>query len=306
MKAIKFLKLLSLAGVVAFASSCAKKEEVRSSSQQSTASVKKSEIKSTLKNLAKTLKNTGDGIKKAYEAGSVTFTSTKNGGVTYTTNSEPFTYQNAPKGVTFTSSAGIKYSKKEAAFVVADQNAVAVGEGGSVSIGDDNFDIDLAVCFSASSEGGEYDGLSPFDGAFSQVSGAMGIGGLAALIESAESQAQASKSEADFSELFKDVIIVQYIVFAKEASGEYKVTNFIDANEDSEDLESVAIGMAYKLGTGEIYFTNSGDMSISGATISFNGEYLYLGDFLNFGDDNDDFNEELTSVSGSGRLSCQQ
>lgn len=302
MKTSKFLKLLSLVGVVAFATSCAKQQdEVRLNNNQEPAEVKKANANETLNRLARTLKNTGENIKSEFLEGSVTYTTNSNGSLTFTKNSEPFSFQNAPKGVTFTSSVGVKYSKSENAYVFADPNAISLGGGGSISVGDDNFDVDLAFCFSASSEGGEYDGLSPFDGEFGEVSGAMGIAGLSALINDASSASENEARTTNTEDLLKDVVIVQYLVFAKEASGEYKVTNFIDANEDSSDLESVSIGMVYKLGTGEIYLSNSGTFSINGGSISFNGEYIQLGDLDLLGDEDVDF----STVSGSGKLTCE-
>jgi hypothetical protein len=177
------------------------------------------------------------------------------------------------------------------------------GAGGIVTAGPFALDVSYVLCFNSGDpmEGVDFFGVGE---GFSGFSGAVGIAG------DFEALANMSESELENSDPFEFFQgFVAYYAFDGTANGPYEVVDFFNAqSEDDSFLENK--GLAYFIsfqGEGGIFFSVDGEVTFSGNSVSFNGTYWGITDFiLGFGesfesDDEPDFIE----VNGFGALTCQ-
>ena len=177
------------------------------------------------------------------------------------------------------------------------------GAGGIVTAGPVALDVSYVLCFNS---GDPMDGVDLFgvgDG-FSGFSGAVGIAGdFEALAEMGENEID----DADPFEFFQG--FVSYYAFDGTASGSYDIVDFLDAEGDPEaNLENkgLAFILSFQDGGG-IFFSSDGTLEFSGNSVSFNGTYVGVTDFiLGFGEDfNPDQEPDYVEVDGFGTLTCQ-
>lgn len=168
--------------------------------------------------------------------------------------------------------------------------------GGTIVAGNSALNVDYTFCFSASEEALGLD-LFDFGGDFNGISGVIGIAG------DFEALADGDVDEdADFTDFFQG--FAAYMVYDDEASGSYNVLNWLEDLED-EDADNDEAAFAYVIDFVEpgIYFSADGQLSVSGGTINFDGEYLAITDFLlDFDDEEGDLSFDY--VSGFGALGC--
>lgn len=170
--------------------------------------------------------------------------------------------------------------------------------GGTVVAGNSSLNINYTFCFSATDEAINIDlGLeSDFDG----VSMVIGIAGDFEALTTGEFD-----EDDDIFDIFQG--IAAYIVYENEASGTYPVLNwFDDLAEDFDDLEGSSFAYVFAFqDPGGIYFSKSGNLTVSGGQISFEGVYFGIaGDIFGdwFDDDGDDL--EFVEVDGFGTMGC--
>ncbi len=168
--------------------------------------------------------------------------------------------------------------------------------GGTIVAGNSALNVDYTFCFSASEEALGLD-LFDFGGDFNGISGVIGIAG------DFEALADGDVDEdADFTDFFQG--FAAYMVYDDEASGSYNVLNWLEDLED-EEVDNDEAAFAYVIDFVEpgIYFSAGGQLSVSGGTINFDGEYLAITDFLlDFDDEEGDLSFDY--VSGFGALGC--
>ena len=169
--------------------------------------------------------------------------------------------------------------------------------GGTVTAGSIALDVSMVMCFNSGDDA--FGGL--FDvGDFSGFSGAVGIAGDFEALANGEVD-----DDADFTTYFQGV--VGYYAFDGTASGSYPVLDFFDVENDVLNPNNKAIAWLWAFTDGGgIFFSKSGNVTFSGASVDFNGIYWGITGFsLNFDDefDEDDFN--YVEVPGFGALNCQ-
>lgn len=179
------------------------------------------------------------------------------------------------------------------------------GAGGVVTAGDVALSVSAVVCFNSGDDAFGVDLFEAGEG-FTGFSGAVGIGGdFDALMDMSEDEIE----DTDPFELFTG--FVAYYAFDGTADGSYDIIDFMEAEDESEDfLEGNAIAFLFSFqDQGGIFFSSDGEITFSGNSVSFEGTYLGVTDFIfDFDDDepgSDDDELEYVEVEGFGTLNCQ-
>lgn len=176
------------------------------------------------------------------------------------------------------------------------------GGGGMVVAGETALQMDFTVCLSAADVGGDNDGFSGlFDSGLSidEFGVVIGIAGdFEGLME-----ADTESENFDPFEYFHG--FAAYYVVSDDLSGTHEVYNWFDA-EGEEDLGDLAFSYVMDFTNFNLYFSNDGTLTVSGGTMSFNGEYLNLIDvFESFlEDEGADADADIEVVSGFGQMGC--
>lgn len=213
-----------------------------------------------------------------------------------------FTFVDPGPGVNFASSNGGEwvYFPESGEFVVLSEPGGFGGAGGgTVVAGGTSLNIDIAFCFSASEEaiGGD---LFGGDG-FGDVAGVIGIAGDFEALANEE-----FGEDEDPFDYFEG--LAYYFVWTDElANTSYDVIEFFEAEEgDPEENEDLAFAWLVSLqGDGGIYLSADGEISISGASMSFNGEYFGI-EGIGFFEDGEGEDWEYVEVPGFGTMSCSE
>ena len=198
---------------------------------------------------------------------------------------------------------GWNYSGTEEIIYVEDEGLVVItvpsfgaNTGGTIIAGSSALDVDYTFCFSASDEALGLD-LFDFGGELSGVSVVLGIAGdFEALMEGEVDE------DADFFDIFHG--FAMYVVYADTAQGTYEILNWLDEiDEEPDNLADKGFSYVIDFAGEGLYFSSDGTLTVSGGSVTFNGEYLAITDFLlDFGDDDDDLS--FGYVSGYGTLGC--
>ncbi len=169
--------------------------------------------------------------------------------------------------------------------------------GGTVVAGNSELDINYTFCFSASEEAL---GLDLFDIGGEDFTGISGVVGFAGDFEAL--QTGEFTEDDDILDFFQG--IAYYVVYDNEASGNYPILNWFDDLDESPD-NLQGNGFAWVFAFSEpagIYFSQSGDLNVSGGSIDFEGTYfgLEISDF-----DLEEFEDfEFVEVEGFGTMGC--
>lgn len=216
-------------------------------------------------------------------------------------NDRDFTFASPSPGWDYSSADDVLWVPAENGGGILFIGAGAFGSntGGTVVAGSTALDVNYSFCFSASDEAL---GLDLFDtGAdIDGISGVIGIAGdFEALMEDEVGE------DADFSDFFQG--FAAYFVYADEAQGSYDILNWLsDLDEDPDDLADKGFSYVFGFEDGSFYLSSGGNMTVSGGSMSFNGEYwgiIGLFDEL-FGDDGDLDDAEVEDVPGFGQMGC--
>lgn len=203
----------------------------------------------------------------------------------------------SPTGATYTNTGtGGTFTVASSSF---EQNSAAGGGSGTIQVGNSSLPVNYTFCFSAGEEffGGDLflNGNEDVDG----ISGVIGVSGDFEAMQNAD-----PNDNVDFEEIFKGMGM--YIVYAKQASGSYKILNWIDLMENSDDNEEPTAddlknkGFAFFIDfvNKKIYFSYNGDLNVSGGNMTFTGKYLEV---IGSEDDND---MTVRIVDGLGTMGC--
>lgn len=213
-----------------------------------------------------------------------------------------FSFVDPGPGMNFASSNGGEwvYFPESGEFVVLSQPDAGVGAGGgTVVAGGTSLNIDIAFCFSASDStfGGD---LFGGDG-FGDVAGVIGIAGdFDALVN------QEFGEDDDPFDYFEGLAF--YYVWTDElANTSYEVMDFFEAEDaDPEENQDMAFAWLVSLqGEGSVYLSSEGEISINGASMSFNGEYFGI-EGVGFFDEDGGEDLEYVDVPGFGTMSCSE
>lgn len=284
---IKTLSQVTLAtGLILFAAGCKKAELDENRSFQANSKTVSAEEQRTAMELLERVPTIG-------------FWDVENGNLyKFNTQTRDFDFSQPSDGWDFSNSEDVQYvtDNNGGLLIIPVFSFGGNTGGGTIVAGNSALNVDYTFCFSASEEALGLD-LFDFGGDFNGISGVIGIAG------DFEALADGDVDEdADFTDFFQG--FAAYMVYDDEASGSYNVLNWLEDLED-EDVDNDEAAFAYVIDFVEpgIYFSADGQLSVSGGTINFDGEYLAITDFLL------DFDEEegdlaFDYVSGFGALGC--
>jgi len=172
--------------------------------------------------------------------------------------------------------------------------------GGLVVAGNTSLDVNYTFCFTASEEALGLD-IGGFGGPdFDGISGVIGISGNFEALTEGEFD-----EEADPFEFFNG--LAYYVVYDNEASGSYDILNwFNNLDEDPDDLGGEGFAWVYGFtpNSWAIYFSDSGELQVSGGMMNFNGTYLGIELSLDDINDEDVFNFNFVEGPGYGSMGC--
>ncbi len=284
---IKTLSQVTLAtGLILFAAGCKKAELDENRSFQANSKTVSAEEQRTAMELLERVPTIG-------------FWDVENGNLyKFNTQTRDFDFSQPSDGWDFSNSEDVQYvtDNNGGLLIIPVFSFGGNTGGGTIVAGNSALNVDYTFCFSASEEALGLD-LFDFGGDFNGISGVIGIAG------DFEALADGDVDEdADFTDFFQG--FAAYMVYDDEASGSYNVLNWLEDLED-EDADNDEAAFAYVIDFVEpgIYFSADGQLSVSGGTINFDGEYLAITDFLlDFDDEEGDLSFDY--VSGFGALGC--
>jgi hypothetical protein len=214
--------------------------------------------------------------------------------------SKNFTFANPPSGgINFASSNGGQWtwSESQGLMIITEPGQSLGGGAGTVVAGSTVLDIAYAFCFSI---GDDVLGGDLFDTGINEVAGVIGIAGdLEALMNGEFDE------DDDLFQYFHG--FAYYLVYADQlADQNYQVLNWIDdLDQDEADLNN--FGFSYVVSfqnQGAIYLSKDGHLSVSGASIGFNGNYFGI-EGLFFFDPENETEPTFVEVPGFGVMGCQ-
>lgn len=284
---IKTLSQVTLAtGLILFAAGCKKAELDENRSFQANSKTVSAEEQRTAMELLERVPTIG-------------FWDVENGNLyKFNTQTRDFDFSQPSDGWDFSNSEDVQYvtDNNGGLLIIPVFSFGGNTGGGTIVAGNSALNVDYTFCFSASEEALGLD-LFDFGGDFNGISGVIGIAG------DFEALADGDVDEdADFTDFFQG--FAAYMVYDDEASGSYNVLNWLE-DLDDEDADNDEAAFAYVIDFVEpgIYFSADGQLSVSGGTINFDGEYLAITDFLlDFDDEEGDLSFDY--VSGFGALGC--
>lgn len=209
-----------------------------------------------------------------------------------------WTFANPYDGAEY-SSSGTWVSADGEEMIVFSINGTSsgAGGGGTVVAGNSTLNIDYAFCFSADMQAVGLD-LFDFGGSFDGVSAVIGIAGDFEALANDE-----LGEDADFEDFFQGY--AAYIVYDSQANGTYDVLDwFDDLESDADDLADNAFSFVLDWNNLGLYFSSEGTITASGASLSFEGQYLSLFDFVLSIDEEGEEEVEAEYVDGFGQMGC--
>jgi hypothetical protein len=209
-----------------------------------------------------------------------------------------WTFANPYQGAEY-SESGSWVSADGEAMVVFSVNGTTsgAGGGGTVVAGNTTLNIDHAFCFNVDVQAVGLD-LFDFGGSFDGVSGVIGIAGDFEALANGE-----LGEEADFEDFFQG--FAAYIVYDSQANGTYEVLDwFSDLESEADDLADNAFSYVLDWNNFGLFFSSNGSITASGASLSFEGEYLSLLDFVTSIDEEGEGELEAEFVEGFGQMGC--
>jgi hypothetical protein len=171
-----------------------------------------------------------------------------------------------PGGFSFADPSGYQWNSPSGTlYVSASSFGMNGGGNGSIQLGSQNWSIPYTFCFAAEDDffgAGLFGNESMYDG----VAGVVGING-------------------DFNKVMaggeiEDVlnVIAMYFVYAKRASGNYPIVNFIDYADEDDDLTTVlrnkGFALALDFKNKKIYLSKEGSLQVTGGNMNFTGKYF--------------------------------
>jgi hypothetical protein len=209
-----------------------------------------------------------------------------------------WTFANPYEGAEYSSSgAWVSADGEEMIVFSVNGTSSGAGGGGTVVAGNSTLNIDYAFCFNIDVQAVGLD-LFDFGGSFDGVSGVVGIAGDFEALANDE-----LGEDADFEEFFEGY--AAYIVYDSQANGTYEVLDwFDDLESDSDDLANNAFSYVLDWNNFGLYFSSSGSITASGASLNFEGEYLSLFDFVLSLDEEGEEEVEAEFVEGFGQMGC--
>jgi hypothetical protein len=292
------LSFTLIAGVLVFAS-CSKDEDVTKGPQPT--SIKQVEDKET--------QDAIEGLAEEVPAISW-YNSTMDKIITFDPkNQAKFDFSDPNPGWNFSSSNEVVWQPADQGggilFIGPGAFGANTSAGGTVVAGSSALNVSYTFCFAASDQAIGLD-LFDFGGPeFDGISGVIGFAGDFEALQTGEFE--------DPNEIFNYFQgIAYYIVYDNEASGNYDILNWLeDIDEPLDDLGGNGFAWVYEFSPEafSIYFSKSGQLNVSGGSMSFNGEYFGV-IFDNFfsdpdsGDDEDIFGLDFVEVEGFGTMGC--
>jgi hypothetical protein len=176
------------------------------------------------------------------------------------------------------------------------------GGGGTVVAGNTALNMDLTVCLSVEevASGDGYGDLFDSGFGFSEYGAVFGIAG------DFEALAEADWDAEDFDPFeFFHGYAAYYVITDGELEGSHEVFDWLDTSDDgSDDYNDMASSFVMDFSNFALYFATSGNVNVSGGSMTFNGEYIAIEDlFLDFlGEGEED--PEVSVVSGFGTMGC--
>jgi hypothetical protein len=169
--------------------------------------------------------------------------------------------------------------------------------GGTVVAGSSALDINYTFCFAADESALGFD-LFDTGAELSGISGVVGIAGdFEALLN------EEVDSTANFNDFFQG--FAAYFVYADEAQGSYPILNwFDDLDSSADDLADKGFSYVFDFSQGAFYLSESGNMNVSGGSMSFNGEYLGIEGLFDALFEESEEEPQFTTVSGFGTMGC--
>lgn len=176
------------------------------------------------------------------------------------------------------------------------------GGGGTVVAGNTALNMDLTVCLSVEevAAGDGYGDLFDTGFGFSEYGAVFGIAG------DFEALAEANWDSEDFDPFeFFHGYAAYYVITDGDLEGSHEVFDWLDTSDDgSDDYNDMASSFVMDFSNFSLYFATSGNVNVSGGSMTFNGEYIAIEDlFLDFlGEGEED--PEVSVVSGFGTMGC--
>jgi hypothetical protein len=175
------------------------------------------------------------------------------------------------------------------------------GGGGTVVAGSTALNMDLTVCLSVEeiASGDGYGDLFDSGFGFSEYGAVFGIAGDFEALAGADWEAD----DFDPFEYFEGY--AAYYVLSDELDGSHEVFDWLDSSsDDGGDYNDMASSFVMDFSNFSLYFATSGNINVSGGSMTFNGEYIAIEDlFLDFlGEGEED--PEVSVVSGYGTMGC--
>ena len=175
------------------------------------------------------------------------------------------------------------------------------GGGGTVVAGSTALNMDLTVCLSVEeiASGDGYGDLFDSGFGFSEYGAVFGIAGDFEALAGADWEAD----DFDPFEYFEGY--AAYYVLSDELDGSHEVFDWLDSSsDDGGDYNDMASSFVMDFSNFSLYFATSGNINVSGGSMTFNGEYIAIEDlFLDFlGEGEED--PEVSVVSGFGTMGC--
>ncbi len=215
--------------------------------------------------------------------------------------------------------SGWNFSENEGVEFVANPNGGGVlfvspgafgsnaGGSGTVVAGNTALNINYTFCFSADEEAIGLDlGLADLD--FDGLSMVLGIAGDFEALANEDFE----NEDVDIFDYFQG--LAYYLVYDNEAQGNYEILNFIDdvegEGEDEDEPDGVGFSVVYGFTSDSfaLYFSKDGNLTVSGGSMSFSGNYygIILDNLFGSDDDEDGdlFNFDFVEVPGFGQMGC--
>lgn len=189
---------------------------------------------------------------------------------------------------------GVYYVESDELVILSEPDQT-YGGGGTVVVGNTSLDIDFAFCFSADVDnilGGDLYGADDFV----DMAGVIGFAGDFEALQSGDFD------EEDPFAYFHG--LAYYFVYTDElANTTYEVIEFFEADGSADDLDDLAFAWVIHFqDNGGVYISNDGSLTVSGASMNFNGSYFGLQGLLFFDDPEDEF--QFVQVPGFGQMGC--
>ena len=201
-------------------------------------------------------------------------------------------------GMGYSTTSGFLYSSSLNTLVLSGGTGGG-SAGGTVVAGASSMDMNYTFCYSS---GDQILGLNVFGtGAPSTgVSAIIGVSGDFSKLAS-------NSSTTDLLNAFNGMAF--YIVYDGTASGSYDVVDWTDPSvhlDSIQDLNKKAFAFVMDFKNGRLFLSSSGQINVSGGSMSFNGQYFQVTGFLN---SNGDFNLNggnltYSIVPGFGAMMC--